>query len=255
MNSKVKTINAMYVGPCDDYKLEVQCPKCGGIALVDTSMVLTSLPPQYRCVCTSCGHVFSMKCSEARMGGKFTYPNTYPKPQTAIGYTNDYNKFEYVSWSKGEFSLPQRATEGSAGYDFFSPVDTVIYPNETKEFSLEVKCRIKIGEFLMIPPRSSLGFKNDNHVALTNTIGIIDSDYYNNENNEGEIRLRLHNFGNSPFVIKKGMALVQGIFIKFDTTIDDDPRDRVRIGGLGSTDKINIQSNVMYNMLDAKESN
>ena len=251
MNKHQKTTNALYFGPCEEVKLETTCPKCGGVADVDTSMILTSFPPQYRCKCRECGHVFSEFCSTLKQ------PNygEYPRIQGGIGYTNDYNKFEYVSWSRKEFSLPQRATEGSAGYDFFSPVDTIIYPNETKEFSLEVKCKIKRGEFLMIPPRSSLGFKNDNHVALTNTIGIIDSDYYNNPDNEGEIKLRLHNFGNSPFVIKKGMALVQGIFMKYDITVDDSPRDKVRLGGLGSTDKINFGQNMVYNSVDAKESN
>jgi len=229
---------------------DVVCPKCGGEATIDTSMILTSHPPKYKCVCKKCGHVFY---TESLIGSKVV-------PQE----NNDYNKFEYVSWSKKEFALPQRATKGSAGYDFFSPIETTIYPGETKEFSLEVKCKIKQGEFLMIPPRSSLGFKRDNHVALTNTIGIIDSDYYNNEDNEGEIRLRLHNFGNSPFVIKKGMALVQGIFLKFDTTIDDCPRENERVGGLGSTDKLfNFMNQIftengtirVYNNVETKENN
>ena len=140
-----------------------------------------------------------------------------------------------MPWSDKDFPLPQRATRGSAGYDFFSPISCVIEPGETKEFSLEVRVHIKQGEFLLIPPRSSLGFKGNNHVALTNTVGIIDSDYYNNPKNGGEIRLKLHNFGNEPFVINKRDALVQGIFLKFDITIDDEPRSETRFGGLGST--------------------
>lgn len=146
------------------------------------------------------------------------------------------NKFEYVSWSKRGFDLPSRATEHSAGYDFHSPVDIVIKPGETVRFSLEVKVKLKDWTFLMIPPRSSLGFKGTNHVTLTNTIGIIDQDYYNNPDNEGVIELKLHNFGPDPFVIKKNDRVVQGIFCRYDIT-SDDKVSTVRTGGLGSTGK------------------
>lgn len=144
------------------------------------------------------------------------------------------NKFEYLSWSFREFDLPTRATKGSAGYDFHSPKDVIIQPGETVEFSLEVKVRVKLGQFLMIVPRSSLGFKGNNHVALTNTTGIIDSDYYNNPDNEGEIKVKLHNFGSDVFVINKNDKIVQGIFVNFDVT-DDDEVNKERLGGLGST--------------------
>ena len=144
------------------------------------------------------------------------------------------NKFEYLSWSTREFDLPTRATKGSAGYDFHSPRDVVIRPGETVEFSLEVKVQLKDFTFLMIVPRSSLGFKGNNHITLTNTTGIIDSDYYNNPDNEGEIRVKLHNFGTEPFVIHQNDKLVQGIFVNYDITVDDKVED-IRIGGLGST--------------------
>lgn len=146
------------------------------------------------------------------------------------------NKFEYVSWSKREFDLPSRATEHSAGYDFHSPVDDVIYPGETVRFSLEVKVKLKDWTFLMIVPRSSLGFKGTNHVALTNTVGIIDQDYYNNPDNEGVIELKLHNYGPEPFVIKKNDRLVQGIFCRYDVAVNDNATEK-RTGGLGSTGK------------------
>lgn len=145
------------------------------------------------------------------------------------------NKFYYVSSSKKEFDLPTRATQHSAGYDFHSPIDCVIEPGETKFFSLEVKCSIKENEFLIIVPRSSLGFKGNNHITLTNTIGIVDSDYFNNVSNEGVIGLKLHNFGTEPFIIKKNDKVVQGIFVKFDTIVDDDVNTQ-RVGGFGSTD-------------------
>lgn len=149
------------------------------------------------------------------------------------------NKFEYISTSTCDFDLPTRATNHSAGYDFHSPIDCVIEPGETRFFSLEVKCSIKTDEFLMIVPRSSLGFKGNNHMALTNTIGIVDSDYYNNESNEGVIGLKLHNFGPEPFVIHKNDKVVQGIFIKYDTT-EDDNVNNVRKGGFGSTDSVKV---------------
>lgn len=228
-----------------------RCPKCGCESEVNVENICASMPPQYSCTCKSCGNVFYIPCT--------SLDSELHKAEMFM--CGDFNKFEYVSWSPRGFDLPQRATSGSAGYDFFSPVDAEIGPGGTVEFSLEVKCRVKKGEFLMIPPRSSLGFKNNNHVALTNTIGIIDSDYYNNPFNEGEIKLRLHNFGDKAFKIERGMALVQGIFVRYDTTIDDAPRSAERIGGLGSTDSakpMNVakgRKSQMYNSLDAQASN
>lgn len=144
------------------------------------------------------------------------------------------NKFYYVSTSKKDFDLPTRSTSHSVGYDFHSPMDCIIGPNETKFISLDVKCSIKDNEFLMIVPRSSLGFKGSNHITLTNTVGIIDSDYFNNIGNEGTIGLKLHNFSDEPFIVKKNDKLVQGIFLKFDIT-SDDHCESVRVGGFGST--------------------
>ena len=146
------------------------------------------------------------------------------------------NKFEYVSWSYRDFDLPTRATSGSAGYDFHSPKDIIIQPGETVRFSLEVKAQVKPGQFLMIVPRSSLGFKGLNHIALTNTTGIIDSDYYNNPDNEGVIDVKLHNFGIDKFTIHKNDKIVQGIFVNFDITCDDEATEK-RAGGFGSTGK------------------
>lgn len=144
------------------------------------------------------------------------------------------NKFEYVSWSDKDFDLPTRSTKNSAGYDFHSPKMFLVKPGESVEISLEVKVQINSGEFLMIVPRSSLGFKNDNHITITNTVGVIDQDYYNNAQNEGEIRARLHNFGDKDFVVYRNDKLLQGIFVKFDLTADD-LAEGERTGGFGST--------------------
>lgn len=148
--------------------------------------------------------------------------------------------FEYVSYSDQSFDLPQRATSGSVGYDFHSPISFTLNPHEIIEIDLEVKVKIKPGFFLMIVPRSSLGFKNGNFITLTNTVGIIDSDYYNNPKNEGDIRLRLCNHGDKPFIVKKNDKLVQGIFLQCYTPVDYDSTqitaNKVRLGGFGSTD-------------------
>ena len=144
------------------------------------------------------------------------------------------NKFEYVKKSKKDFNLPKRGTKHSAGYDFYSPKSFVLNPNETIFISLEVKCKINSDEFLMILPRSSMGFKGTNHITMTNTVGIIDSDYYNNHDNEGCIGLKLHNNGPEPFIVNKNDRLVQGIFLKYDLT-SDDSSDTIRVGGYGST--------------------
>lgn len=146
------------------------------------------------------------------------------------------NRFHYVSWSEKDFDLPTRSTKHSAGYDFHSPVEVTILPKQTVEFSLEVKAEICSTQFLMIVPRSSMGFKGTNHITLTNTCGIIDSDYYNNFSNEGEIRIRLHNFGPEPFVIKKNDKICQGIFMKYFLCEGDSVQTK-REGGFGSTGK------------------
>jgi dUTP pyrophosphatase len=148
---------------------------------------------------------------------------------------NNINKFEYVSSADKTVDLPSRSTEYSAGYDFHSPIDFKLKPHHTICIKLGIKCQIKNNECLLIIPRSSLGFKNKNYTVLTNTIGVIDSDYYNNDSNEGEICLKLHNFSHTSLIIKKNDKLVQGIFMRYDTADDDNSCKTKRKGGLGST--------------------
>ena len=142
------------------------------------------------------------------------------------------NKFEYVSGSAKDFSLPKRSTAKSAGYDFFSPIAFTIEPREIVEIKTGVKARIKDGEFLFLVPRSSLGWKYN--VRLVNTVGIIDGDYYNNPTNEGEIGIKFQNLGAKTLIVDKNDRLIQGIFLKFDVT-DDDEAVGERTGGFGST--------------------
>ncbi|MCI6509163.1 MAG: dUTP diphosphatase [Bacilli bacterium] len=159
---------------------------------------------------------------------------------------NIVGKFEKVSleeWQKetnselyNEIKLPQRATKGSAGYDFYSPIDFTLNPQETIKVPTGVRVKIEDGWFLSIFPRSSLGFKY--RLRLNNTVGIIDSDYYH-ALNEGHIFIKITNESTDKVVtIKKGEAFAQGIFIPFGITEDDDV-ETVRTGGMGSTNQKN----------------
>ena len=135
-----------------------------------------------------------------------------------------------------EIKLPQRATKGSAGYDFYSPIDFTLNPQETIKVPTGVRVKIEDGWFLSIFPRSSLGFKY--RLRLNNTVGIIDSDYYH-ALNEGHIFIKITNESTDKVVtIKKGEAFAQGIFIPFGITEDDDVKT-VRTGGMGSTNQKN----------------
>ena len=131
--------------------------------------------------------------------------------------------------------IPKRATKGSAGYDFYSPIDFSLAPGETIKIPTGIRVRINDGWVLALYPRSGLGFKF--RLQLNNTVGIIDSDYYN-ASNEGHIFCKLTNDTkeNKTVSIEKGQGMVQGIFLSFGVTIDDDTVEE-RVGGIGSTTK------------------
>lgn len=132
-------------------------------------------------------------------------------------------------------TLPKRATIGSAGYDFVAPRDIVLSPGETVLLPTGIRCRMEPNYVLKIYPRSGLGFKF--RLQLNNTVGIIDSDYYNSDN-EGHIMAKITNDSNEgkTVEIKAGQGFMQGIFVEYGITIDDDA-DGVRNGGFGSTTK------------------
>ena len=90
------------------------------------------------------------------------------------------------------FHLPTRGTKFSAGYDFYSPDEYIVKPNEIVKIWTDVKAYMRDDEFLMLDVRSSLGGK----FMLANTIGIIDSDYYGNPDNDGNICIMLKNISN-----------------------------------------------------------
>ncbi len=128
--------------------------------------------------------------------------------------------------------LPNRATSGSAGYDFHAPFSILLHPGGTITIPTGIRAVIRDGWFLMCVPRSGLGFRY--RLRLANTAAIIDSDYALSDN-EGHIFIKLVNEGDRTVRINEGDAFVQGIFLPYGIT-DDDESDGIRNGGFGSTD-------------------
>ena len=128
-------------------------------------------------------------------------------------------------------TLPVRATSGSAGNDFFSPIGFVLEPDEEIKIPTGIKAYILDGFYLECVPKSGLGFKY--YVRMSNTVGIVDSDYAYSSN-DGHIFIKIRNEGNKRMTINKGDKLFQGIFKIFGITYDDNAKD-VRDGGFGST--------------------
>lgn len=132
-----------------------------------------------------------------------------------------------------DIQLPIRATSGSAGYDFKSPVTFTLKPGQTIKIPTGIRVKIDNGWVLKCYPRSGLGFKY--RLQLNNTVGIIDSDYYYSDN-EGHIFAKLTNDTNEDRIVKiaAGSGFMQGIFVEYGITLDDDVTE-VRNGGFGST--------------------
>ncbi len=110
-----------------------------------------------------------------------------------------------------ELKLPKRATKGSAGYDFYTPIDVYLKPGETLKIPTGIRCEMNERWVLMIYPRSGLGFKY--RLQLNNTVGVIDSDYFYSDN-EGHIFIKITNDSNEGKIVdvKKGQGIAQGIF-------------------------------------------
>ena len=177
--------------------------------------------------------------------------------------------FELVNKFKDNISLlPKRSTQASAGYDFVVAEDTVIQPldihwatlaeiilpeyekdpitlDELKAITKKTKakpslvstgCKVKLdkNQYLELSVRSSCPLNY--WLILANGVGIIDADYYNNPDNEGEIFFQLINLGPAAILLRKGDVIGQGIIKTYSKT-DDDNSDKFRLGGLGSTDE------------------
>lgn len=132
--------------------------------------------------------------------------------------------------------MPQRATTGSAGYDFYAPADAIIKKGKSVLIPTGIRAKIENGWVLCLFPRSGLGFKH--RVQLDNTVGIIDADYYGADN-EGHIMIKLscdaHDEGHT-VTMSAGDGFAQGIFMPFGITADDAASEK-RTGGFGSTSK------------------
>lgn len=139
-------------------------------------------------------------------------------------------KFEKINV---DAKLPVRSTSGSAGYDFFANEQVVILPKEIKLVKTGIKAKFEHTEVLKLYNRSSNPIKKG--LILANGVGIVDSDYYGNQTNDGEIMFAFYNFIDSDVIINKGDKIGQGVFepILF---IDDDTTSGTRTGGFGSTD-------------------
>ena len=145
----------------------------------------------------------------------------------------DIRGFEVVSaFEEQNINLPTRKTTESAGYDIECAESVTLEPNQVVLVPTGLKAFMAYDEYLAIHIRSSMAIKRK--LALVNSTGIIDSDYYNNEENEGHIMIALLNFGNEPVTLEKGERVAQGIFSKYLITNADDATG-IRTGGIGST--------------------
>lgn len=153
----------------------------------------------------------------------------------------DCNKLESSGtlWFAGEdeirkvydaIQLPRRATEGSAGYDFYMPFAASFISVNPTMIPTGIRVKLDKGTFLMCVPRSSLGFKYG--MALRNSVGIIDEDYFAADN-EGHIMAKITT--GEPFMLPAGDRFMQGIIVKYGTVKNDDPIEKERKGGFGST--------------------
>lgn len=140
-------------------------------------------------------------------------------------------KDEFRKNPNTQIKLPTRGSEHSAGYDFYSPVNAVINPNESVLIWTDVRSHMYWDNVLMLYVRSSMG---KHPVIIANGTGIIDADYYDNESTGGNIGIRLFNAGNTPYEINIGDRIAQGVFTKYLTTKDDNTTGK-RHGGFGST--------------------
>ena len=133
-----------------------------------------------------------------------------------------------------DVELPERADTRSAGYDIFAPIDITLLPAQKTLLWTNVKAYMQPDEVLEVYPRSSMGIKKG--LMLGNTVGIVDSSYYNNEGDDGNIRLALLNTSGVAIIIKRGERICQGIFKKYLVSDNGNPsEDVVRKGGIGSS--------------------
>lgn len=140
------------------------------------------------------------------------------------------------NFEDNNINLPIRKTKYSAGYDFECAEDTLIPAKNIIPVLIPtgIKAYMEDDEVLYLYNRSSNPKKKG--LVLSNSVGVIDKDYYGNPDNDGHIMFAFYNVKEEDILIKKGEAIGQGIFGKYLIT-DNDNADGVRTGGFGSTDK------------------
>jgi dUTP pyrophosphatase len=152
--------------------------------------------------------------------------------------------FEFVERLKDEhegyWRLPERATKGSAGYDFYNPKRIVCKSHEITMIPTGIKAKMSSDEVLLLFNRSSNPKKKG--LIIPNSVGVIDSDYYDNEDNEGEIAFAFYNINDTDTIITQGEKLGQGVFMQYGITMNDNAKGK-RAGGFGSTDNVTISGN------------
>lgn len=140
-------------------------------------------------------------------------------------------------WENKGINLPKRSTKNAAGYDIEAAEDMIIEPFKNGDKPALIPTGLKAycadDEWFMLANRSSGPKKG---FLFPHSFGIIDSDYYENENNDGHLFVQCINIKDEPLVIKKGDVIAQVVFMKYLIT-DDDKAEGVRTGGFGSTDK------------------
>ena len=148
--------------------------------------------------------------------------------------------FEVVSDSKRkhpntQIELPVRGDNRSAGYDIKTPVTVTLQPNERTVVWTDIKVYMQNNEVLELHVRSSIGIKKG--VVLSNITGIIDSSYYSNEGNDGNIGIALWNTSDKEVILEAGERICQGIFKIYLTVDEDKCLFAERVGGIGSSGK------------------
>lgn len=171
---------------------------------------------------------------------KYDYLKHYVDRMIKWKYT-EYNNMEFIKYLYDNIKLPERKTSGSPEYDIEIPLPYFVISSCDKimdNYLLPsgLKAKMPSNVVLQLYPRSSIGLKYN--IGPSNTVAIIDSDYYNNGDNEGHIFVPIKNTNNDSYVIPpENKNTVQGIFIKYETTEDDSVTNIIREGGFGSTNK------------------
>lgn len=187
----------------------------GGSLILKATNKISELNPTVAiigCICTAVGFTMTLYESD----------NSHKRGFKPVVENKRKNKY---------YHEPTRGTKNSAGYDFYSPDEYTVRPNEIVKIWTDVKAYMQPNEFLMLDVRSSMGGK----FMLANTIGIIDSDYYGNVDNDGNIGFFLKNISEQTQLIRKGDRIGQGLFLRYLTTDNDSFISEIRKGGHGST--------------------